>query len=172
VVTIVIPFAGAEGKTRLQAPVEVRNALAAAMLADVEAACREIGETLVADQPGGQGAAVAGALAGVTGPIAVVNADLPCATPADIRRLVDSAPALVSAADGTTNALSLRAAEDFAPLYGPGSAVRFGAHTSAGLLDLPNLADDVDTMDDLDRLEHRLGPHTRAALALLHGSAV
>ena len=169
-VTIVIPFAGAEGKTRLQAPVEVRSALAAAMLADVEAASRGVGEILVADQPGGQGAAVAAALAGVEGPIAVVNADLPCATPADIRRLVDSAPALVAAADGTTNALSLRAAEDFAPLYGPGSAMRFGAHTNAGLIELPNLADDVDTMDDLVRLQPRLGPHTRAALARLQRS--
>jgi hypothetical protein len=32
---------------------------------------------------------------------------------------------------------------------------------------LPNLADDVDTMDDLVRLQLRVGPHTLAAFSRL-----
>ena len=73
----------------------------------------------------------------------------------------------MAAADETTNALSLASAGDFAPLYGPGSAERFRAHTGAAPLEIPNLVDDVDTMDDLARLEPRLGEHTRFVLAQL-----
>jgi 2-phospho-L-lactate guanylyltransferase (CobY/MobA/RfbA family) len=168
VVTIVIPFAGTGGKTRLHDSPEVRGALAAAMLEDVLAEARLVGPTRIADLPGGQGAAVAAALADVEGVVVVVNADLPCVTAEDIAALAAAAPALVAAVDGTTNALSLAAAADFEPLYGPGSAARFGA--LARPLSLPNLADDVDTMDDLERLEARVGPHTRAAFAELRGS--
>ncbi|HLX31736.1 MAG TPA: NTP transferase domain-containing protein [Gaiellaceae bacterium] len=181
--TVVIPFAGAEGKTRLQAARGVRNALALAMLADVVAACRPIGRTrvvtpdkellevagveIVSDPGEGQGAAVAAALAGVEGPVLVVNADVPCVVPEDLRALAEAAPALVTATDGTTNALSLPAAACFAPLYGAGSAARFRAHAGAVSVVLPNLVDDVDTMDDLWRLELRAGPRTRAALGQL-----
>ncbi len=186
--TLVIPFAGAEGKTRLDASAEVRGTLAVAMLADVLAACVEVGPTrvvtpdeelvelpgveIVSDPGGGQGAAVAAALAGVRGPVLVVNADLPCATPSDLRALAEATPALIAAADGTTNALSLPSAGHFAPLYGSGSAARFLAHTAAVSVVLPNLADDVDTMDDLARLQLRLGPRTRNALEQLEGSLV
>ena len=187
--TVVIPFAGAAGKTRLHASAEVRGALAMAMFADVLAACVEVGQVrvvtpdtesvepgagveVVADPGGGQGAAVAAALAGVRGPIVVVNADLPCITPSDLFALVDLMPALVAAADGTTNALSLPSAGHFAPLYGPGSAARFLAHAAAASVPLPNLADDVDTMEDLKRVEHRLGPRTQATFAQLQGSLV
>lgn len=169
-VTIVIPFAGEGGKTRLHESAEVRDALAAAMFEDVLAACRPVGPTLVADAAGGQGAAVAAALAGVEGPVVIVNADLPCLTPEDLEALAAAAPALVAAADGTTNALSLLAAADFEPLYGPGSAARFGVIAQA--IAIPNLADDVDTMDDLERLAHRAGLHTRAAFAELRGNLV
>jgi 2-phospho-L-lactate guanylyltransferase (CobY/MobA/RfbA family) len=168
--TIVIPFAGAGGKTRLHESAEVRGALATAMLEDVLAACRAVGPTKVADFAGGQGAAVVAALAGVEGAVVVVNADLPCVTSADLLALADAAPALVAAADGTTNAVSFRAAADFRPFYGPGSAARFGALAQS--VALPNLADDVDTMEDLERLEHRAGPQTRAAFAALRGSLV
>ena len=80
-------------------------------------------------------------------------------------------------ADGTTNALSLSAPEAFAPLYGRDSADRFRAHAASLGLDavsvaLPNLADDVDTMDDLIRLQLRAGPRTQACLAELEGSLV
>jgi 2-phospho-L-lactate guanylyltransferase (CobY/MobA/RfbA family) len=162
--TIVIPFAGAGGKTRLHESAEVRDTLAAAMFEDVLAACRPVGPTLVADARGGQGAAVAAALAGVDGPVVIVNADVPCVVPADIRLLAETAPALVAAADGTTNALSLPSADAFAPLYGAGSAERFHAQLGAVSMAIPNLADDVDTMADLIRLQLRVGPRTLVAL--------
>jgi 2-phospho-L-lactate guanylyltransferase (CobY/MobA/RfbA family) len=85
--------------------------------------------------------------------------------------------ALVEALDGTTNALSLPAGETFAPLYGPSSSDRFRAHAAslgveAVAVSLPNLADDVDTMEDLTRLQLRAGPYTQACLAELEGSLV
>jgi 2-phospho-L-lactate guanylyltransferase (CobY/MobA/RfbA family) len=155
--TIVIPFRPG-AKSRL--PEELRATVAEAMFRDVEAACAEVGQVVVAGRPGGQGGAVVEALRGLEGPVAVVNADLPCATRADIAALLAAAPALVAAPDGTTNALALTTAADFRPLYGPGSAARFGLPR----LELPNLADDVDTLADLERLADRVGPHTRAAL--------
>jgi 2-phospho-L-lactate guanylyltransferase (CobY/MobA/RfbA family) len=170
VVTIVIPFAGAGGKTRLHESTEVRDALATAMFEDVLAACRPVGPTKVADLAGGQGEAVVAALAGVDGPVVVVNADVPCVVPADVRLLAETAPALVAAADGTTNALSLPSANHFEPLYGPGSAARFHDRCGAVSMALPNLADDVDTMDDLVRLQLRLGPRTLATFAELQRS--
>ncbi len=169
-VTIVIPFAGEGGKTRLHESAGLRNALAAAMFEDVLAACRPVGSTIVAESPGGQGFAVEIELDRVEGPVVIVNADLPCVAPADVRLLAESAPALVSAADGTTNALSLPSADLFLDLYGPASAERFHAQCGALPIAVPNLADDVDTMDDLVRLAHRAGPHTRAAFAELRGS--
>jgi len=196
VATVVIPFAGAEGKTRLHASRRARRALSLAMLGDVLAACLAVGEARVVtsdsdgaslardagadvldDPGGGQGAAVSSALAGVEpGAMLVVNSDLPCAVPADLRALLAATPAggmaLVEALDGTTNALSLSAADTFAPLYGPDSASRFRARAQELGLDsvsvaVPNLADDVDTLDDLTRLHLRLGPRTQAALSEL-----
>jgi hypothetical protein len=57
-------------------------------------------------------------------------------------------------------------------MYGRDSAARFRAHANGLGLDsvsvaIPNLADDVDTLDDLSRLHLRLGPRTQAALAEL-----
>jgi 2-phospho-L-lactate guanylyltransferase (CobY/MobA/RfbA family) len=136
----------------------------------------------VTDPGGGQGAAVQAALEGLgPGGILVVNADVPCVVPHDLRSLLAATPAgslaLVEALDGTTNALSLPAPEAFAPLYGPGSADRFREHVaSLGLeavsVALPNLADDVDTMEDLTRLQLRAGPRTQACLAELERSVV
>jgi 2-phospho-L-lactate guanylyltransferase len=193
--TVVIPFAGAEGKTRLHASSSVRRALAQAMFGDVLAACLPVGRTrvvtpdeagaaaleagaeVVADPGGGQGAAVQAGLVGVEpGAILVVNADVPCVAPHDLRSLLAATPAgcvaLVEAADGTTNALSLPSAETFRPLYGPGSAESFRARAVALGLEavsvaLPNLADDVDTMEDLARLQMRVGPRTMACLGEL-----
>jgi 2-phospho-L-lactate guanylyltransferase (CobY/MobA/RfbA family) len=153
--TFVIPYR-VNGKTRLD-----DRQLAQAMLADVRDAA---GEAVVVDAPGGQGAAVAAALAGLDGPVTIVNSDLPCVTAAELDELTAAAPALVAAPDGTTNALALRDARDFEPLYGVGSAARFEAHLGARRLELPGLRDDVDTWEDLERVRDRVGTHTRAYL--------
>src|SRR5580765_3039104 len=150
----VVPFR-ADGKTRLGDP-----ELALAMFVDVRAACERVGEVIVCDAPGGQGAAVAATLARIDGPVAVVNSDLPCVAPHELLKLVASAPALVAAADGTTNALALADPRDFHPLYGPGSAERFGLKR----LELRGLQEDVDTREDLLRLAPHVGPNTRGAL--------
>jgi 2-phospho-L-lactate guanylyltransferase len=199
--TVVIPFAGAEGKTRLHSSTRIRRALAQAMFCDVLAACvlvgrtrvvtpdedaagaaRDVGAEVVADPGDGQGAAVQAGLDGVDpGGILVVNADVPCVVPHDLRSLLAATPigglALVEALDGTTNALSLPAPEIFAPLYGQDSASRFRAHAAELGLEtvsaaVPNLADDVDTMDDLTRLQLRAGPRTQACLSELERSVV
>ena len=163
--TIVVPFRP-NGKSRLSGDA---SALARAMLEDVLAACRPVAPTVVADAEGGQGEAVNTVLAELEGPVAIVNSDLPCATPQDIERLLAETPpdglALVEAADGTTNALSLARPELFQPLYGPGSAARFRSTAPSRVLAIENLADDVDTRGDLKRLTERIGPNTRAALA-------
>jgi len=163
--TIVIPFRP-NGKQRLA---RAAPGLARAMLVDVLAACEPVARTVIAGAEGGQGPAVQAALVGLEGPVAIVNADLPCAQPEDIERLLAEAPslglALVEAVDGTTNALALSSPDVFQPLYGPGSAERFRAAAPSRTLAIENLADDVDTPDDLARLDGRLGPSTRAALA-------
>jgi 2-phospho-L-lactate guanylyltransferase (CobY/MobA/RfbA family) len=150
----VVPFRY-DGKTRLG-----DAEIALAMFMDVRAACEQVGEVIVCDAPGGQGAAVAATLAGLEGPVAIVNADLPCVTPFELRELVEAAPALVAARDGTTNALALTDAADFRPLYGPDSAERFGLRR----LDLRGLRDDVDTREDLLRLAPHVGPNTRSVM--------
>ena len=194
--TVVIPFAGVAGKTRLHESPSARRALSLAMFADVAVACAAIGTTrvvtadsqaasiarvlgvrAVVDPGGGQGAAVAKALEDV-GPqaILIVNADLPCVVPADLRALLGATPpggaALVEAPDGTTNALSLPGPDLFAPLYGRDSAERFRAHIrTLGVhvvtVAAPNLVDDVDTLGDLERLQPRCGPRTQECLASL-----
>src|SRR2546423_4842357 len=149
--TILVPFRGAEGKRRLApATPEARVALGLAMLADVLAAAVAVAPTTVVTTdeaawrvaaelevdvlggvPMGQGPAIEAALRRLepVGPVLVVNADLPCVQPDDLRALLDAVPpagiAVAPAADGTTNALALADASLFEPLYGPGSADRF-----------------------------------------------
>lgn len=188
---VVVPFRGEGAKLRL-APLESadRRELALAMLGDVLATCKVVGPTTVvtddadafllahelgvatlADPGGGQGAAVAAALG--TEPALVVNADVPCVVPRDLRALFAAAPpnglALVQARDETTNALALPRPELFRPLYGPGSALRFRRHAEQHGVDavpaaIPNLVDDVDTLHDLRRLQLRVGPRTQLTL--------
>jgi 2-phospho-L-lactate guanylyltransferase (CobY/MobA/RfbA family) len=153
--TFVIPYR-ANGKTRLG-----DGQLARAMLADVQAA---VGDAIVVDSPGGQGSALAAALAQLDGPVTIVNSDLPCASANELAELTAAAPALVAADDGTTNALALRDARDFEPLYGKDSAARFELQLGARRLDLPGLRDDVDTWADLERVRPRVGKYTRAYL--------
>src|SRR3954447_20087986 len=193
--TIVVSFRGAEGKSRLgRLRRDERAILAHAMLADVVEACLAIGPTvvvapeatpvgaaiLVRDPGGGQGAAVRAGLdaavaAGGGPPYLVVNADLPCATARDLFTLAGAVPdggiAVPAAADGTTNALALSSPDLFEPVYGPGSAARFAALAPSRAVDAPNLVEDVDTVDDLERLRARVGRHTRAAMSKLLGAA-
>jgi len=171
--TVVVPFRGENAKRRLEpVPAEARNTLAEAMLDDVLDACHAVGREVRVARAGPQGEAVEAALRGVeNGPVIVVNADLPCAKPRDLLTLLGALPeggiALVEAEDGTTNALALAAPHLFAPLYGPGSAERFRGRAErlgvpSATARIPNLADDVDTLGDLERLDGRLGPHTSA----------
>jgi 2-phospho-L-lactate/phosphoenolpyruvate guanylyltransferase len=142
-----------------------------------QAAAAALGVEVVADPGRGQGEAVAAALIQADeGPVVVVNADVPCATSRDVLALLGAMPpggmALVRAEDGTTNALALAAGWLFAPLYGPGSADRFAERARRlGVevveADLPNLADDVDELADLERIEDRIGPWSAASLLAL-----
>jgi 2-phospho-L-lactate guanylyltransferase len=174
--TIVVPY---RGDAKLRLPSSIRAAAAIAMLGDVVGAALAIGPVLVVtddeavvppgatyvQDPGhGLGAAVAAALEHVQGHALVVNADLPCATPAAIGRLAAAGLALVEAPDGTTNALSLPDPSAFTPLYGPGSAERFRAHAPFVSIRIPELTNDVDSGEDLERLAPLLGPRTRALL--------
>ena len=186
---VAVPFR-AGGKSRL--PDEIRAEVALAMLGDVVGAAvtvgdvrvvtddptgglvaAELGATVIADPGGGQGAAVLAALKDVEGVCLVVNADLPRVRPSDLNALAVpprlGRVAIVEALDGTTNALGLPLAEVFQPLYGRGSAGQFRAHAAAldlpfeGLA-LPNLVEDVDTLDDLRRVGSRAGARTRSIL--------
>ena len=134
------------------------------MLEVVRAACARLGEVLVCDAPGGQGQALAAFIEDVSGPVVIVNADLPCAGTDELEVLAAAAPALVAAPDGTTNALALTDARDFVPLYGAGSAGRYAGTLKARGVDLPGLRDDVDTWEDLVRVGGRAGPNTRRLL--------
>jgi len=176
--TIVVPYRG-DAKRRL--PPEIRAAAALAMLGDVVAAAVEVGHVLVVtsdaaavppsaqhvrDPGAGLGAAVAAGLVGITGHALVVNADLPAATPRALEELAAAGLALVEAADGSTNALSLPGGTGFIPSYGPGSARRFRESAPFATARIPELEADVDTFEDLERLAGRLGPRTRALLAV------
>ena len=149
------------------------------MLGDVVSAALEVGRVLVVtddasvlppgaehvlDPGDGLGPAVAAGLGRVDGHALVVNADLPCATPEAIGRLAAAGLALVEAEDGTTNALSLPDPSVFAPLYGPGSAAWFRGHAPFATVAIPELADDVDSGEDLEHLVLPVGPRTRALL--------
>jgi 2-phospho-L-lactate/phosphoenolpyruvate guanylyltransferase len=194
---IVVPFRGSAGKQRLTGlGKESHRAVVLAMLADVLSATTQVGRTVVVtadedgrriateagaevvdDPGGGQSNAVAAAIGlFAADAVLIVNADVPCVAPYDLRSLLAATPlggiALVASEDGRTNALSLPAPHLFEPLYGPRSAERFQrAARDLGLeavvLAVPNLADDVDTPDELERVRLRAGPHTQAALQRL-----
>jgi 2-phospho-L-lactate guanylyltransferase len=161
----------------LAAAVAVGTARVVSSDSDGAALAREAGADVLDDPGGGQGPAVQAGLQGLgPGDILIVNADLPCVVPDDLLAFLEATPAggvaLVEALDGTTNAVSISAPDIFAPLYGPGSATRFREHIqSLGLQSVaavvPNLADDVDTLEDLKRLHLRLGPRSQACLAEL-----
>ena len=135
-------------------------------MSDVLTACKaaDAADVMIVGAPGGQGEAIEGALFECSGPVTIVNSDLPCATADELRKLSAAAPAIAPARDGTTNAIALRDAREFVPLYGPGSAERFASALNAHRVDLPGLRDDVDTWDDLERVRDRVGSHTRTYL--------
>jgi 2-phospho-L-lactate guanylyltransferase len=124
------------------------------------------------------------------GSLLVLPGDLPNVTPAALDRFLMAADAAMAAASGGTlvaivpaearngtNALLLRPVDVIAPAFGPGS---FEAHLRAAaaadaavqVVDDPDLGFDLDTPDDLDRLDpersrHLIGLGQQAAAWLL-----
>ena len=99
----------------------------------------------------------------VSEPIAaVVSADLPRVTAEDVRTLVAATPdrgiSIARALDGGTNAVSMRPAGVVMTHFGEpqSAAVHAFATAEAGLaariIDVPGLAFDIDTPDDLETL--------------------
>jgi 2-phospho-L-lactate guanylyltransferase len=115
--------------------------------------CRVVEEP---DAQGGLNGALelaAARLAGAGG-LLVVAADLPLATAAALRRVLEAAAAapvvVVPSHDGDgTNVLAWREPGSFAPRFGPDSAARHLAAAGAVRLDDQGLALDVDTVEDL-----------------------
>ena len=109
-------------------------------------------------RPGeGLGAAVAAGLSARPRHALVVNADLPAATPAALRRLAEGGLALVEAADGTTNALSLPDLGCLRRCTARQRASRFRAHAGFATVRIPELEIDVDSDADLERLDAASG---------------
>lgn len=95
----------------------------------------------------------------VTAPlVAIVSADLPAIHPEDVEELLAATPerglAIARALDGGTNAVSMRPPGIVRTHFGePGSAaVHAGLGVDHVVLDLPGLAFDVDTPEDLARM--------------------
>src|ERR687888_450293 len=89
------------------------------------------------------------------------------------RRLAPTTPearvalGLAMLADVLSAAVAVADAALFEPLYGPGSAERFLALAAQAVtVEHPNLAHDVDTLEDLRRYGLRTGPRTQMALAM------
>jgi 2-phospho-L-lactate guanylyltransferase len=171
-----------DAKSRLAGvlPIGERSALMLELLSGVLAAVKEAGVgpiTVVSSEelsPNGvsvfddRGLAWNDALAAamrevVTEPVAtVVSADLPTLTAEDVRALVAATPergmAIARALDGGTNAVSMRPAGAVMTHFGEpqSAAVHAQATAEAGLaariLDIPGLAFDIDTPDDLETL--------------------
>lgn len=111
--------------------------------------------------------------------VLVLHADLPLASAEAIETIARSSSdvALVASGDGGTNALVCPAGA-FRFQYGPGSAQQhreaaWDAGLEPELLELPDLALDIDTPGDLERLQsaivsgHATGAHTAVALTSL-----
>jgi 2-phospho-L-lactate/phosphoenolpyruvate guanylyltransferase len=108
--------------------------------------------------------AVAASRAGHGG-LLVVAADLPLATAAGLRRVLEAAASapvvVVPSHDGDgTNVLAWREASSFQPSFGPGSAARHLSAPGAVRVDDPSLAMDVDTVEDLRLVAGRVGADT------------
>jgi 2-phospho-L-lactate guanylyltransferase len=127
-----------------------------------------IGCRVVEEPPSGAGlnAALAAAAARAgDGGLLVVAADLPLATAAGLRRVLEAAaPApvvVVPSHDGDgTNVLAWREPPPFRPGFGPGSAARHLSAPGAVRVDDPGLAMDVDTVEDLRLVAGRVSADT------------
>ena len=99
----------------------------------------------------------------VSEPVAtIVSADLPLLRAEEVRALIDATPArgiaIARATDGGTNAVSMRPSAALKTCFGePRSARRHAelaeqAGLAHAIVDLPGLAFDLDTPEDLERL--------------------
>jgi 2-phospho-L-lactate guanylyltransferase len=174
---VLVPLKRIDPKSRLAdaLPLEERVQLMRGLLAGVVSAAREAGVERVTVVTGlslrgyevwdDRGLAWNDALAAamtevVTAPlVAVISADLPLIRADDIEELIAATPkrgiAIARASDGGTNGVAMRPPGIVRTHFGePGSA---DVHASLGVphvvVDLPGLAFDVDTPDDLARMQ-------------------
>lgn len=174
---VLVPLKRIDPKSRLagKLPLEERVRLMRGLLAGVVGAAREAGVERVTVVTGidlkgyevwnDRGLPWNDALAAaideiVTAPIvAIVSADLPSITAEEIEELLAATPergiAIARALDGGTNAVSMRPPGLVRTHFGePGSAaVHAGLTADHVILDLPGLAFDVDTPEDLARMQ-------------------
>ncbi len=172
---VLVPLKAMDPKSRLagELDLEQRGELMSSLLAHVVGVVREAGVgrvTVVCKerldgydvwQDGGRpwNDAIADAMARVRSPLAaVISADLPLLRADEVEELLEVTPkrgiAIGRAHDGGTNAVAMRPPGLVMTHFGdPQSA---GVHASLGvphvLVDLPGLAFDVDTPDDLARM--------------------
>ena len=174
---VLVPLKRIDPKSRLadELPLEERVRLMRRLLAGVVGAVREAGVERVTvvtglKPPGyevwdDRGLPWNDALAGaireiVTAPlVAVISADLPLIRADEVEELLAATPArgiaIARALDGGTNAVAMRPPGVVRTRFGePGSA---GVHAGLGVdhvvLDLPGLAFDVDTPEDLAKMQ-------------------
>ena len=174
---MLVPLKRIDPKSRLAdaLPLEERVRLMRGLLAGVVSAAREAGVervTVVTGLPlkgyevwDDRGLAWNDALAAamtevVTAPlVAVISADLPLIRADDVEELLAATPergiAIARALDGGTNAVAMRPPGLVRTRFGePGSAA---LHAALGVphvvVDLPGLAFDVDTPEDLTRMQ-------------------
>jgi len=174
---VLVPLKRIDPKSRLadELPLEERVRLMRGLLAGVVSAVREAGVERVTVVTGlklkgyevwdDRGLAWNDALATaiaelVTAPlVAVISADLPLIRAEEIEELLEATPArgiaIARALDGGTNAVSMRPPGLVRTRFGePGSAaVHAGLGAEHAMLDLPGLAFDVDTPEDLAKMQ-------------------
>ena len=183
--TVVIPVKGTPAaKSRLGGSAQLADALAldtveaalgaAAVIVvtplDNAAAFEVLGARVVPDAGGGLSGAVAtGIQAAADGPVAVLLGDLPALQSSELSAALAAAStrerSFVPDSEGSGTTL-ISSTTDHAPAFGAGSAQR---HRDNGYVELDVAADsglrsDVDTPEQLARLEGRLGPRTRYPL--------
>jgi 2-phospho-L-lactate guanylyltransferase len=174
---VLVPLKRIDPKSRLagELPLEERVRLMRSLLAGVVAAVQEAGVGRVTVVTGlslggyevwdDRGLPWNEALAAATREVvsaplvAVVSADLPLVRADEIAELLEATPergiAIARALDGGTNAVSMRPPGLVRTRFGePGSAaLHAGLGVAHAVLDLPGLAFDVDTPEDLARMQ-------------------